>query len=97
MVSFYFKLAECPQYYCGEIGQLFKFIISLTRPKAYHKSDHPLRIFEYHRIKLLSLNPRIFFFAVLSAVISFKDFLLYEYKYQQVPFFLLRLLAPHIC
>jgi hypothetical protein len=40
---------------------------------SYHMSNHSIRIIEYHRKNLLSLNSRAFAFTVSSAVISFKD------------------------
>jgi hypothetical protein len=42
------KLAECPQCYCGEIRQMFIFLISLYCPKAYYRLDHSIRIIKYH-------------------------------------------------
>jgi hypothetical protein len=72
-------LAECLQCYCGEIRQKLTFFINLYSPKAYHKPDNSIRIIEYHREKLLSLNsafllrlePRIVFrFVTLVPVIS---------------------------
>jgi hypothetical protein len=36
---------------------MLTFRISLYCPKAYHKPDHSIRLVEYHRKKLLFLNP----------------------------------------
>jgi hypothetical protein len=65
---------------------MFKFI-SLSYPKAYYRPDHPIRVAEYHRKKLLSLNSKTFFFTKASIVITFKDtlsgfcqFLPYEHR-----------------
>jgi hypothetical protein len=54
-IILYIKLAEHPECYCGKIQQILIFLINLSYPKAYHRTNHSIHIAEYHRIKL-SLN-----------------------------------------
>jgi hypothetical protein len=53
-------LAECPQYYCGEIRQMLTFHINHCCPKAYHRPDHSIRIVEYDREKIVMRKLNIF-------------------------------------
>jgi hypothetical protein len=52
---------------------MLTFLISLSCPEGYHRLHHSILIVEYHRRKVLTLNPKTYVFGVLSAAISFKD------------------------
>jgi hypothetical protein len=53
----YLSNTSIVQCYCGEIRQILRFNINLYCPKAYHRSDHSIRIVKYYRDKIVFLNP----------------------------------------
>jgi hypothetical protein len=77
--TLYIQLAGCPQCYFGEIRQMFTFLISIYCLKAYNRPDHSIRIVEYYKKGLPSLDPtssqileprEVFGFLTLVPVIS---------------------------
>jgi hypothetical protein len=48
-------LVEWPRCYCGEIRQMFTFLMNLYCPKFFYTLDHSISVFEYH-MKNISLN-----------------------------------------